>query len=299
MTVMNFDNVIRAYERGHNVLDGVSFEVHQGDVVGLLGRNGAGKTTLVRLAMGMIAPQHGDISLFGQDPRKDPVEIKRRVGYVSEDQILPGFLTIGQVVDLHRTLYSDWDDLMAEGLLARYQLDPGKKIKSLSKGQARQVALMSAVCHKPELLILDEPAGGLDPAARRDFLETSIQLLNESGSTILFSSHHMSDVERMADRVVMLHDGKVLIDDPLDNLRESVTLLIAPHSEGQPNGQHDALVDHADVIAVRDRLDGWHALVRRPPAGAMDVARELHIEGAQTTVLGLEELFIELAEGQS
>jgi ABC-2 type transport system ATP-binding protein len=299
MTVMNFDNVIRAYERGHNVLNGVSFSVNQGDVVGLLGRNGAGKTTLVRLAMGMIAPQHGDISLFEQDPRKDPVEIKRRVGYVSEDQILPGFLTIGQVVDLHRTLYSDWDDLMAEGLLSRYQLDPDKKIKTLSKGQARQVALMSAVCHKPELLILDEPAGGLDPAARRDFLETSIQLLNESGSTILFSSHHMSDVERMAGRVVMLHDGKVLIDDPLDNLRESVTLLIAPHSEGQPNGKHDALADHADVIAVRDRLDGWHALVRRPPAGAMDVARELHIEGAQTTVLGLEELFIELAEGQS
>ena len=299
MTVMNLDNVIRAYERGHNVLNGVSFSVNQGDVVGLLGRNGAGKTTLVRLAMGMIAPQHGDISLFEQDPRKDPVEIKRRVGYVSEDQILPGFLTIGQVVDLHRTLYSDWDDLMAEGLLSRYQLDPDKKIKTLSKGQARQVALMSAVCHKPELLILDEPAGGLDPAARRDFLETSIQLLNESGSTILFSSHHMSDVERMADRVVMLHDGKVLIDDPLDNLRESVTLLIAPHSEDQPNGKHDALVDHTDVIAVRDRLDGWHALVRRPPAGAMDVARELHIEGAQTTVLGLEELFIELAEGQS
>ncbi len=299
MTVMNFDNVIRAYERGHNVLDGVSFEVNQGDVVGLLGRNGAGKTTLVRLAMGMIAPQHGDIRLFDQDPRKNPVAIKRRVGYVSEDQILPGFLTIGQVVDLHRTLFSDWDDLMAEGFLSRYQLDPSKKIKTLSKGQARQVALLCAVCHKPELLILDEPAGGLDPAARRDFLETSIQLLNEAGSTILFSSHHMSDVERMADRVVMLHDGKVLIDDTLDDLRESVTLLIAPHQDGQSNGQRDALAAHADVIAVRDRLDGWHALVRRPPAGAMDVARELHIEGAQTTVLGLEELFIELAEGQS
>ncbi len=300
MSVMAFRDVRRAYEAGRNVLDGVSFDVAAGEVVGLLGRNGAGKTTLVRLAMGMIAPQGGDVSLFGMDPRERPLDVKRRVGYVSEDQILPPFLTIGQVLQLHRDLFPDWDDLMADELLRRYDLGQGQRIKSLSKGQARQVALLCAVCHKPEVLILDEPAGGLDPAARRDFLETSIRLLNEAGSTILFSSHHMADVERMAGRVVMLHDGRVLLDDALDALQERFSLMVAPHAGSTPEEDVRArIAAHPDCLAVRDRLDGWHAVMRRAPDGARAASAELHLEGATATVLGLEELFIEIAEGQS
>lgn len=299
MSVMSFRGVRRAYEPGKDVLDGVDLDLAPGDVVGLLGRNGAGKTTLVRLALGMIEPQAGSVSVFGIDPRRDPVAIKRRLGYVSEDQTLPGFLKVGEVLDLHRTLFPDWDDLMARELLSRYKLDQDAKVKTLSKGQARQVALLGAVCHKPELLILDEPAGGLDPAARRDFLETSIRLLNEAGTTILFSSHHMSDVERMAERLVMLHDGRVLLDTSVDELREGAALLVVPHGEGEGNGRRAALAAHPDVLAVRDRLDGWHAVVRRPAAAATAVADELGARGARAVSLGLEEMFIELAEGQS
>lgn len=300
MSVLKFHDVRRAYVSGKNVLDGVSFDVNKGEVVGLLGRNGAGKTTLVRLAMGMIAPQGGEVSLFGMDPRSQPLAVKRRIGYVSEDQILPGFLAIGQVLQLHRELFPDWDDLMADELLRRYGLEHGRRIKTLSKGQARQVALLCAVCHKPEVLILDEPAGGLDPAARRDFLETSIRLLNESGSTILFSSHHMGDVERMAGRAVMLHDGKVLVDDDLDAMQERFSLLIVPHVDAGPEEDRRArLSAHPDCLAVRDRLDGWHIVIRRTPDGALAAAADLHFDNARATVLGLEELFIELAEGQS
>ena len=300
MSVMAFRDVRRAYEPGKDVLAGVSFEVEPGEVVGLLGRNGAGKTTLVRLAMGMIAPQHGDVRLFDMDPRRRPLEVKRRVGYVSEDQVLPSFLSIAQLVDLHRGLYPGWDDMMADELLQRYGLEGGKRIKNLSKGQARQVALVCAVCHKPELLVLDEPAGGLDPAARRDFLETSIRLLNEAGSTILFSSHHMSDVERMAGRVVMLHDGAVLVDDSLDDLQERFSLLILPHEgSGTEEDLRSRLAGHPDCLAVRDRLDGWHAVISRDPQGARALAGQLNLESSRATVLGLEELFIELAEGQS
>lgn len=296
MSVLRFDDIRRAYKRGQNVLDGVSFDVTAGEVVGLLGRNGAGKTTLIRIAMGMIEPQAGEVRVFGLDPVRDPIPVKRRIGYVSEEQTLPGFLSIGDVIRLHRGLYPAWDDLMAEGLCSRYGLDWSTKVKDLSKGQARQVALLCAVSHKPELLILDEPAGGLDPAARRDFLETSIQLLNEAGSTILFSSHHMSDVERMAGRVVMLHAGKVLLDDPLDELQETVTVAIVPHAEGRAA----ELSAMPECLGVRDRIEGLHAVLRLAPEQAREaVASRLRIDDGRYDRLGLEEMFIEIAEGQS
>jgi ABC-2 type transport system ATP-binding protein len=112
------------------------------------------------------------------DPRERPVELRRRVGYVAEDQILPPHMKVGEVLDLHRSLFPTWDAEMARRLADRFDLDPGERIRTLSKGQARRVALLAAVAHRPELLLLDEPASGLDPAARREFLETSIHLLN-------------------------------------------------------------------------------------------------------------------------
>lgn len=296
MKVLEFDDIHRAYRKGETVLDGVSFDLDEGEVVGLLGRNGAGKTTLIRIAMGMIEAQRGGVRVFGLDPRRDPLAVKRRIGYVSEEQILPGFMSIGDVIRLHRDLYPEWDDLMAEGLCDRYKLDWNRKIKTLSKGQARQVALLCAVSHKPELLILDEPAGGLDPAARRDFLETSIQLLNEAGSTILFSSHHMSDVERMAGRVVMLHDGKVLLDDSLDELQENFAVAIVPHAEGRAA----AMQTLPECLGVRDRIEGLHAVLRLDPERARHaVETRMGIREGRYDRLGLEEMFIEIAEGQS
>ena len=201
MNIVEFHDVHRAYTRVVDILRGLSLEVEAGQVVGLLGRNGAGKTTLLRLAMGMLEAQQGTVRVFGLDPRRQAVEVKRRVGYVSEEQILPPFLRVNQVIQLHSGLFPSWDPALAERLMSRFEMPLKSKIKELSKGQARQVALLCAVAHRPELLLLDEPAAGSSPPARREFLETSIQLLNEEGTTILFSSHHMTDVERLADRI--------------------------------------------------------------------------------------------------
>ncbi len=235
--IIEFNDIHRAYTRGVDVLHGVTFSIEPGEVVGLLGKNGAGKTTLVRIAMGMIEAQKGRVSLFGMDPRTRAVEVKKRVGYVSEDQILPEFMRVGDIIRLHKGLFPGWDEALERELTRKFNIPLGAKIKSLSKGQARQVALLCAVAHKPELLILDEPAGGLDPAARREFLETSIQLLNEAGTTILFSSHYMSDVERLAGRIVMIHEGEVLIDTDMDALREGHSLgSRPPRSQRDPRG---------------------------------------------------------------
>ncbi len=205
MTVLEFKGVSGGYG-SKEVLRGIDLHVKKGEVLGLLGRNGAGKTTLLKMAMGMMQPQKGSIQIFGQDPRLDPVATKRRIGYVGENQELPAFLKVSEVLDLHRSLFPGWDAAGASALAQKFNLNPADKISKLSKGQARQVALLCAVSHRPELLILDEPAGGLDPAARREFLETSIQLLVDEGSTIIFSSHYMNDIERMASRLVMIPD---------------------------------------------------------------------------------------------
>jgi len=296
MNVVDFQNIHRSYHRGTNVLDGVTFEVEKGRVVGLVGKNGAGKTTLLRIAMGMLEAQQGTVRLFGLDPRHEPLEVKRRVGFVSEDQILPPFMRVEQILDLHRGLFPTWDESITEDLIERFRIPLRTKIKALSKGQARQVALLCAVAHKPEILLLDEPAAGLDPAARREFLETSIQLLNRTGSTILFSSHYMTDVERLADRIVMLHEGRVLIEAELDELHEQYSLALVPHNGGASRAK---LISLDGCLGVRDRSDGLHAVFNlelESTARLLEV--ELGISDSLCSRIALEDMFVELAGGQ-
>ena len=297
MSALEFEGIRRAYRRGHDVLDGVTFSVEPGQVVGLLGKNGAGKTTLIRIAMGMIEPQGGRVRVLGLDPRKDPVEVKRRVGYVSEDQILPPFLAVRGVFDLHRSLFPTWDEELAIELSRGFELPLGSRIRTLSKGQARRVALVCAVAHRPEMLLLDEPASGLDPAARREFLETSIRLLNETGSSILFSSHYMTDVERLADRIVMIHGGKVLVDSGLDDLRERFSLAVVPGASGVAAGR---VLSLAACVSVRERAGSLHAILRLEPAEARAaLAREIGVADVPCRAIALEDLFVELAGGRS
>jgi ABC-2 type transport system ATP-binding protein len=296
MMALEFADVRRAYRKGVNVLDGVTFDVAPGQVVGLVGKNGAGKTTLIRIAMGMLEAQGGRVRVLGLDPRADAVAMKRRLGYVAEDQILPPYMKVGEVLELHRRLFPTWDESAAADLGRRFELSLGQSIRSLSKGQARRVALLCAVAHRPELLLLDEPASGLDPAARREFLETSIRLLNESGCTILFSSHYMTDVERLADRIVMLHDGRVLLDRDLDELREGFSLALVPRAGGVTR---ERLLAVAGCVGVRERAEGFHAVLRlEPEPGRQALERELGVNGVRCQSVGLEDMFIELAGGQ-
>ncbi len=292
MSVVELAKVHRSYGR-ETVLSEINLAIEPGQVVGLLGRNGAGKTTLLRLIMGMLEPGQGTVRVFGQDPRLDPVAVKKRIGFVAEDQELPEFLKVTEVLSLYKTLYPDWDDDIAAGLAKKFELPPARKIKDLSRGQARQVALLCAVSHRPDLLILDEPAGGLDPAARRQFLETSIQLLNDAGTTIIFSSHHMNDVERMASRLVMIHDRQKWIDSDLDDIRAGYSLALVPGDAGTGAEQLLAL---PNCLCARTHGPNIHAVFERDPNTCqVDLQRELGVEALQCRSLGLEEMFIELA----
>ena len=293
--VLEFHNIARSFKQGVPVLDGVTFALAGGEVAGLLGRNGAGKTTLIRIAMGMLYPHGGSARVFGMSPAEDPVAIKRRVGYVAEDQVLPPRSSIGELIALHRYLFPRWDGGMERELLDRFSLSPTARIAQLSKGQARQVALLCAVCHRPELLLLDEPAGGLDPAARREFLETSIQLLNREGTAILFSSHHMNDVERLGGRVILLDGGRVRLDAELDGLREHVCVAMVPRARAADAA---ALERAPGCLRVRPVFDDWHAVFQGDPELVESRLRALPGAGnIRCTRVPLEELFIEMVGG--
>jgi len=292
MSVVELTGVSRGYGQ-QEVLTSLDLRVAKGEVVGLLGRNGAGKTTLIHLIMGLIKPWQGKVEVFGLDPLMDPVQVKSRIGYVAEDQELPPGLKVSQVIKYHQELFPHWDNDHANRLAQQFDLPPARKIKDLSKGQARQVALLCAVCHRPELLILDEPAGGLDPAARREFLETSIQLLVDQEATILFSSHHMSDVERMASRLVMIHDNQKWIDSDVDTIREGYCL--AQISVDGPLTGEDLLALDG-CLCARQHGDSWHGVFEQDPETCTRRLKDhMAVDSLVCRTINLEEMFIELA----
>jgi ABC-2 type transport system ATP-binding protein len=293
--VLDFRAIERSFKRNVPVLNGVTFALEAGEVAALLGRNGAGKTTLIRIAIGMLFPHAGSVRVFGESPTADPVGIKRRIGYVAEDQVLPAGSSIAELIALHRYLFPRWDGALERELLDRFALPPASRIKHLSKGQARQAALLCAVCHRPDLLLLDEPAGGLDPAARREFLETSIQLLNREGTAILFSSHHMNDVERLGGRVILLDEGRVRLDEDLDRLREGVCVAMVPRASS-PDAT--ALERVPGCLRVRPVFDDWHAVFRGDPDAVQQSLKDaLGVNGIRCARVPLEELFIEMVGG--
>jgi ABC-2 type transport system ATP-binding protein len=291
--ILQFQDIARSFKKGVPVLNGVTFSMQEGEVLGLLGRNGSGKTTLIRIAMGMLFPHTGSVRVFGLSPTDQPVAVKQRIGYVAEEQVLPAGSNIPELFAFHRYLFPTWDSGLERQLLSRFNLAGNtQKIRQLSKGQARQVALMCAVCHRPDLLILDEPAGGLDPAARREFLETSIQLLNREGTAILFSSHHMTDVERLGGRVVLLDDGKVRLDRDLDQIHEDHCVAMVPRT---------AIPDAATLerlpgcLRARPVFDDWHAVFQgTPEIVQLELKQSLGLDGVRCVSVPLEELFVEL-----
>jgi ABC-2 type transport system ATP-binding protein len=202
-------------------LDTVSLSMPRGAVYGLVGANGAGKTTLIKHILGLLRAQSGSVRIFGLDPVADPVAVLSRIGYLSEENDLPGWMRVDELIRYSRAFYTDWDDAYAEELLQGFALDPAAKIRTLSKGQKARVGLLVALAHRPELLVLDEPSSGLDPIVRRDILGAVIRTIADEGRTVLFSSHLLDEVEEVADHVTMINEGRIALSAPLDKIRES------------------------------------------------------------------------------
>jgi ABC-2 type transport system ATP-binding protein len=232
-SVVNVSELTRRFG-ATTALASVSLSIPRGAVYGLVGANGAGKTTLIKHILGLLRAESGSVRVFGLDPVADPVGVLSRIGYLSEEKDVPGWMRVDELMRYSRAFYPAWDDAYAEELRQTFALDPTAKIKNLSRGQKARAGLLIALAHRPELLVLDEPSSGLDPIVRRDILGAVIRTIADEGRTVLFSSHLLEEVEQVADHVTMIHQGAIALSAPLDAIKESHRCLTVRFAESRP-----------------------------------------------------------------
>ncbi|MBP8128828.1 MAG: ABC transporter ATP-binding protein [Candidatus Hydrogenedentes bacterium] len=218
-TVVRVESLSRRFGK-KIALDNVTLSIPEGCVFGLVGENGAGKTTLIKLLLGLLKPASGTVRVFGSDPVKDPEGVLARIGYLSENREMPDWMRVHEIIRYTRAFYRTWDAKYAAELQAWFRLDPGMRVRNLSRGQRAQLGLLLALAYRPELLLLDEPSSGLDAVVRRDILGAIIRAVAEEGRTVVFSSHLLDEVQRVADVIAMVHEGRVVLCAPMDEIMQ-------------------------------------------------------------------------------
>lgn len=271
------------------VLEGLKWSVEAGQVVGLLGRNGAGKTTLMEALLGLRETQGGDVRLFGTPVAAMDDALRARIGYVPQHSELFEWFTARQLLAYFRSFYPRWNEAKVEGLVSRWAIPMGTPIGRLSGGEQQRLSIIRALAHEPELLVLDEPVASLDPAGRRDFLRELVDQVIERGTTVVFSTHILSDLERVAFNVAFLAAGRLVLQAPLDALLERTRRVVgAAPREAVPAGwqvlRRTALADGREQLLAR-------SLDAAAPPSAADWG-----SGARLEPLSFEDLFLELTQ---
>ncbi len=281
---------------GCDALRGIDLSIRSGSVFALLGENGAGKTTLIKILTGFLRPTAGNCTVCGLDPTRDALDIRKRIGYVSDAPALYDWMRVSEIGWFASSFYSDGFLDRYQQLITQYELPQQRKIRHLSKGQRAKVALALALGHDPELLILDEPTSGLDPLVRREFLESMVDRA-AAGRTVLLSSHQISEVERVADDVAILHAGKFRLIDSLAALKESVsevTITMADSLTAVPQVDRPAEV-LSEQIQGRQRqwvVRGFTELHRE------ELERATGVLGVRVVPATLDEMFVACTRGQ-
>ena len=270
------------------VLDSIDLRVPRGQVIGLLGLNGSGKSTLIKCLLGLLKADEGSATVLGTDAWQLADREKARIGYVPQEATLYPWLTVRQTVAYVSSFYSRWDRAWGEELLRRWDLPLGHRVGPLSVGQKQKLALVLALGHRPELLILDEPV------ASRWFLETVLETAADGAGTVLFSTHITSDLERVASHVALLREGKVMFHDEIDVLKDRVKRL-------RIEAQADLPADLHLPGTLRQEVRGRQALVTVDGVDAPLVAGVRERFAAEVVVdnLNLEEIFLELHDGEA
>ncbi len=205
---VQFEGVRKVYP--HFTLDHIDLSLPTGSILGFIGANGAGKSTTIRILMGLVHPDEGEVHVLGKAMPREQVEAKKDVGFASEDLRLYGAATLAWHMAFIRSIYPTWDATYAESLLRRFDLKPQQKIKGLSHGQRVKAALLLILARRPRLLVLDEPTTGLDPVARQEVLGELMEVLADERRTILFSSHNTLDVEQISDQITFIDRGRII-----------------------------------------------------------------------------------------
>ncbi|MCT1402647.1 sodium ABC transporter ATP-binding protein [Paenibacillus sp. LC231] len=206
-------------------VDHVSLDVKQGYITGLIGPNGVGKSTLIKMMLGMVRPDSGSVKILGLDMPQHEVDIKQRIGIVSDDCFYYEHLTIRDTKRMIAPFYSHWNEKKFNRYLEQFELSPKKKVEDLSKGMKIKLALAVALSHEAELLVMDEPTSGLDPVFRREMLDLLADMMQDEKNTIIFSTHITTDLDRIADYITFVNDGKLVFNEAKDDVLERYAIV--------------------------------------------------------------------------
>jgi ABC-2 type transport system ATP-binding protein len=276
---------------GRAVLTHVTTEVRPGDVVGIIGKNGAGKTTLLEALLGFSPPTSGSAEVFGEDCLRMSAAVKARIGFVPQQDELLAALTGRRQLALTSAFYPAWDHHLMEKLAATWEVPLDRPARELSGGERQKLSTLLALGNRPDLLVLDEPVSSLDPLARRHFLQQLLEIASDPERAVIFSSHIVSDLERVANRIWILKDGRLLWDGDTDALKQSVRRLHIRARRPLP-----PRIELPGVLGTRHGVDGFSAVVTVRDFGdvALDAAaRELDAD-IEAEGLGLEDIFLEI-----
>lgn len=285
---IQIENLTYAYGSAEAVRD-LSLTVQPGRCYGLFGRNGAGKTTTMRCLLNLLRPQRGQVCVFGLDPAKHEVEVKRSLSYVPDQVVFYPWMSIHETLDYLASFRPNWNRQIEQELLERFGLDPMQHTGNLSKGQRTQVALIAAVCPETDLLVLDEPTSGLDPIVRREFIEAVIGAYQQGvpgHRTILVSTHLITEFEGLIDEFTIIEHGRAVLTLDADEARERYRKIRASFAEPMPE------IDLRAALRVRREGRDLELIVNGGGAELLERLRRQNPRALSTESLTLEEIFV-------
>ena len=295
---VEMNDVCRTFGSGKDLtlaVDHLTLSVPRGSVYGLLGANGAGKTTSIRMMVSHLQPDSGEVRVLGANPAEYTTDTRRRIAYISENMQIPRWMSMEDAVGFCKPLYPNWNEPLYQELLKTFDLKPSRRYEESSKGQRRAMCIIIALCQEPEVLIMDEPASGLDTLARRHFLSELLKITCDENKTVLFSSHILGDIERTVDRVAIMMRGRMVLEGELDLLKERVRRITFRTESGSP--AEPAVNPFHTLRNIRDR-NSLHWVVTDFEEEKFIRLRESLSDSAAVEVEGfnLEELFMESIE---
>ncbi|MEA4988153.1 MAG: ABC transporter ATP-binding protein [Anaerovorax sp.] len=250
---LEIKGLTKHYKNFH--LEDVNLTLPKGSIVGFIGENGAGKTTTIKLILNQIQKQSGTIQVLGLDHETNEREIKEQLGVVLDEGFFYDSMNPLQISTVMKSLYKSWDYALFQKYLEKFKLPKKQSIKEFSKGMRMKLSIITALSHHPELLILDEPTNGLDPVVRNEILDLFLDFIQDEEHSILFSSHITSDLDKIADYICFIHEGKIILQDSKDNILENYALLKCTHEEFKN-------IDREDYVSHRKNAFGCEVLIK-------------------------------------
>ncbi len=281
--VLNLDK----YLGGDKILDNVNINVEKGSIYGLIGPNGAGKTTLLKNIVDIYRPEKGEVLVLGENI-KDNKKIKSQLGYIADYQYFYPNFKVEQMVDFYRNTYPLWEEKKYIKLKRIFKLDEKKKISSLSKGMKTQLSLMLNLSISPKVLILDEPTSGLDPVIKRKVLDIIIDEVSTNETTVLISSHHLGELERICDHIGIIHEGKILLEDSIEKLKSNVRKVQVAFKDGIP----EDIKNNRDILKIESRGRVYEIIVNDHMDEFISQIKQYDPILLETIDMSLEEIFI-------